>query len=127
MCPTRVNANSTTAYRKEGGPEDLKRRLTMAILAIFKAKMTKGQYDDVRNEVNWTGDKPDGAVFHAASFDDDGGIHVADVWASPEALDSFVGHRLMPVMQKHGILPPEVAVYPVHQVDAFPSVDQYKV
>ena len=100
----------------------------MAILAIFTGKgISKDAYDKVRKEVNWEQQYPEGAIFHAASFDEQGDAHVADVWASAEALDAFVQSRLIPAMQKLNVPPPQVEVYPAHNINAYAAIDQYKV
>ena len=100
----------------------------MAILAIFYGKgFTKEHYDALRPLVNWEKDNPDGGIFHAASFDDNGDIHVADVWESAEKMNAFVAERLMPAFQKLNIPQPEVAVYPIHNITAYSSIDKYKV
>jgi hypothetical protein len=98
----------------------------MAILAIFTGKgISKSMYDTLLKEARYANDQPPGAIFHPASFDDKGDIHVADVWASPEELDAYVRDRLMPAFQKHGIPAPEVGVFPVHNIDAFQAMNQY--
>lgn len=99
----------------------------MAVLAIFTGTINKSQYDAVRREVDWATQQPQGGVFHAASFDDSGHIHAADVWASAEAMNSFVEQRLAPAMQKLQISPPDVEVYPVHNIDAYEAVEEYKI
>jgi hypothetical protein len=100
----------------------------MAVLAIFSGKgITRDSYDQLRKEIDWEHQHPAGGIFHAASFDDNGDAHVADVWASPDALNDFVASRLMPTMQKLQIPAPEVAVYPIHNMNAYPAIDQYKV
>jgi len=99
----------------------------MPVLAIFTANMTKDQYDLLRKEVGWATQKPPGGIIHVASFDDQGGIHVADVWESAETLGNFVQSRLIPVFQKHGLQPPTSNVYPVHQADAYPEVTRFVI
>lgn len=95
----------------------------MTILALFTGKgISTEAYDLLRSEVDWVHQQPYGAIFHAASYDDAGDVHVADVWASPEALDNFVNTRLMPTIQKHNIPIPEVTIYPIHNIDAFSGV-----
>jgi hypothetical protein len=56
----------------------------MAVLIINRGDgFTKQIYDNARKEVNWEGNPPRGAIFHAASFDSSGNnIRVADVWES---------------------------------------------
>ena len=88
--------------------------ICMAILAIFTGKgFSKEKYEALRPEVNWEHDKPVGGVFHAASFDEEDNIHVADVWESEEAMNNFVQSRLMPAFQKLNIPQPSVDIYRV--------------
>ena len=99
----------------------------MSILAFFTGDITKSQYDALRKEVNWEKQQPNGGVFHCASFDDSDHIHVADVWESADAMNKFVEQRLAPAMQKLKIAPPDVAVYPVHKIDAYKTIDKHKI
>lgn len=99
----------------------------MAVLAIFTGAINRAQYDALSAAVNWKGNQPAGGVFHAASFDAAGNIHVADVWESAESLDAFVSQRLMPAMQTLNLHPPEVVVYPAHTVQAYPTIAKYRV
>ena len=98
----------------------------MAFLAIFTADMSKETYDTLIAEFSWKDFNPKGAVFHAAAFDDKGGIHVADVWESQEELDAFVGAQLVPTFQKHNVPLPSVEIFPVHNIQVQPAVDKYK-
>ena len=70
--------------------------------------------------------QPTGGVFHAASFDDAGRIHVADVWES-DAMNDLLPNVWMPAMKKLSIAPPDVSVYPVHNISAYKSVDKHKI
>lgn len=97
----------------------------MPILAIFTGDITKDQYEMLRKEVHWEDNLPSGAIFHAAAFDDSGGVHIADVWESPELLNDFVGKRLLPVLQKFGFNPPNVEVYPAHNINAYSAISKY--
>jgi hypothetical protein len=99
----------------------------MAVLALFTGKLTKAQYDTLRREVDWEHKQPAGGVFHAASFDDAGNVHVADVWESPEALNAFAETALMPAFAKHQITPPSVAVYPAHKIQAYAAIQNYRI
>src|SRR5437764_5898673 len=99
----------------------------MAVLALFTGNLTKAQYDILRKEIDWEHKQPAGGVFHAASFDDQGRVHVADVWESPEALNAFAQQALMPAFQKHGIQPPEVSVFPAHKVQAYAAIEKYRI
>lgn len=98
----------------------------MAILAILSGEgINQKMYDTLREEVGWEYSYPPGAIFHAASFDADGNAHVADLWNSPQDFDEFVNTRLMPAMQKLNYPPPQVDVYPVHNVNAFASIQPH--
>lgn len=97
----------------------------MAILALVTGKMNHDQYEALRREVEWEGRQPPGAMFHAASFDELGNIHVADVWASPGEMERFFSERLEPAMERLGIETPGVEVYPCHNVTAYPTLDKH--
>lgn len=100
----------------------------MSVLAIFTGDITPEQYEALRKEVNWEGQNPDGGIFHCASFDDSGGIHVADVWTSVEAMNAFVGSRLAPAMQKLHINPPNVEIYEAANVNAYRrTIQEYEI
>ncbi len=100
----------------------------MAILAIFTGKgVTKEKYERLRKEIGWERNVAPGSIFHIAGFDEKGDAHVADVWASPEQLNQFVNSRLMPAFKKLNVPPPTVEVFPAHNVNAFPAIDQFKV
>ena len=95
----------------------------MPILAIFTGVgITRDHYETLRREVGWEQRHPSGAMFHAASFDTAGNAHVVDVWESQQQLDAFVGSRLMPAMQKHGVAAPAVEVYPIHNLNTYPAI-----
>ena len=101
----------------------------MAILAIFTGDgtLTADGYDELREEVRWHEQHPQGGIVHVASFDETGAIHVADVWQSPEELDAFVQSRLIPALARRGATPPRVEIYPVHNLEAYPAVEAFKV
>jgi hypothetical protein len=103
------------------------RRNPMPVLAFFTGKLTKEQYDVLRREVDREQKYPAGNVFHAASFDDAGNVHVADVWESAEELNAFAQTTLMPAFAKHNIAPPTVSVFPAHKVIAYAGVDKYRI
>jgi hypothetical protein len=99
----------------------------MAILAIFTGSISKDQYEALRAEINWEAKKPKGGIFHCAGFDEAGHIHVADVWDSPEAMNQFVESELLPAFTKLKFAPPNVEVYPAHNINAYGSIDRFKV
>ena len=99
----------------------------MAILAFFTGKISKAQYEVLRKEVHWEKAHPKGVLLHAASFDDAGGIHIADIWESAEEMGAWAQAKLRPAMDKHGITPPEIAIYPVHNINEYPALRRYAV
>ena len=99
----------------------------MAVLAIFTGAISQSQYDTLRFTVDWRSDQPSGGILHAAAFDDAGRLHVADVWESAEALNTFVLERLMPAFQSLKIDPPEVAIYPLHILQAYHAIAKYRI
>ena len=58
-------------------------------------------------------------------FDEQGNIHSADVWESVDAMNTFVGTRLAPAMQKLKIPMPEVVVFPAHNANLYPAAQRY--
>jgi hypothetical protein len=99
----------------------------MAILAIFTGNISKAQYEAVRKVVDWEREQPKGGVFHAAGFDESDRIHVADVWESLDAMNAFVEQRLMPAFNTLGIAPPDVAVFPIHNINAYGSIEPHRI
>jgi hypothetical protein len=80
--------------------------------------VTSEQYDELRDIVNWETDKADGGLLHVAAFDD-AGIHVTDLWDSPEQFQRFADERLMPAVEKLGVEgEPQITVLPTHAVFA---------
>ncbi|MCE8425778.1 MAG: hypothetical protein J5U17_08385 [Candidatus Methanoperedens sp.] len=77
--------------------------------------VTKELYEKVREEVNWEGEVPEGAVLHIATFDDKG-IRVTDVWKSEADLNNFVQNRLMPVTKELIDTEPDIEVHPLHNL-----------
>jgi hypothetical protein len=101
----------------------------MTILAIFTGNnITKQMYESLRKEVDWEHKHPTGVILHAAAFDDsDNNIHVADVWESEGDLNKFVNERLMPAMLESKVPAPEVEVFKIHDVVAYPSIEKYRI
>jgi hypothetical protein len=89
----------------------------MAVAMVMDwAGITPEQYDEARKRVDWEGNPPTGAKFHVARFTDDG-LHVLDVWETPEHFQRFGEERLMPVVKEMGIEgEPNVHFEPVHTV-----------
>jgi hypothetical protein len=99
----------------------------MPVLAVFHTTINRDQYEKLRKDVNWEGDVPAGAVFHSAGTAENGNVHVADVWESQEQLNNFVQSRLMPVFMQAGLNPPDVALYPTHNITAYSTIDEYRL
>lgn len=99
----------------------------MAVLAIFSGAMSRSQYDTLRFTVDWRSDQPVGGILHTAAFDDAGRLHVADVWESAEALHAFMRERLAPAIQSLRLQPPEVAIYPIHTLQAYGGISKYRI
>jgi hypothetical protein len=76
--------------------------------------VSSGQYDEVRESVGWERDVPQGALFHAATFDSEG-AHIFDMWDSAEDFRRFVEERLTPATQTAGIEgEPSVRIFQIH-------------
>jgi hypothetical protein len=83
------------------------------------AGVTPEQYDAARETVHWEGDVPEGALYHVASFAEDGVLYVTDVWETADQFQRFVETRLMPGVQRVGIAgEPDVEIRPVHAIFA---------
>lgn len=50
-----------------------------------------------------------------------------NVWESEEDLNSFVSSRLMPYMINNKIPEPNVEIYQINDVSAFPGIDKFNV
>jgi hypothetical protein len=76
------------------------------------------QYEAVRKEANWEGNRPKGGNFHVASFSPKG-LHVTDLWDSAGDFQQFVETRLMPAVAKVGVKgQPVTQIHPVHAIYA---------
>lgn len=89
----------------------------MRVLMLMKWDgITSDEYEEIRKEVDWEGNIPDGAVFHVAAFGNNAG-HVTDIWESEDEMNSFIQNRLMPAVMKMGITTqPNVETFPVHAI-----------
>ena len=72
------------------------------VMTMHWPEVTKEQYEDVRRDVNWEGNVPQGAKFHVSWFSDDG-FRALDLWESQEDFETFVRDRLTPGVQRAGI------------------------
>jgi hypothetical protein len=92
----------------------------MSIVVRFPpSKVTKQQYDAVRNALQQSGDWPaEGCQLHVV-FGDEQDIRVSEVWESQEQLQAF-GEKLRPRMEEAGIrLSGEPEVFEAHIVETF--------
>jgi hypothetical protein len=81
-------------------------------------EVTKEQYEQARNEVRWETETPAGAKFHVSWFGDDG-LHVLDLWDSPQDFQNFAATRLNPATQRIGIKgQPKVELTEAHAIFA---------
>jgi hypothetical protein len=72
------------------------------VMFMHWPEVTEEQYQQVRREVNWEGDVPQGAKFHVAWMAKDG-FHVVDLWESPADFDRFSKERLPAGLAKAGV------------------------
>jgi len=87
----------------------------MAIVVIQQfSNGTLEQYTSVTEQLKLGGNSPKGNLFHVAGMADDG-LRVVEVWESESALHSFLS-ILGPITQSMGMTPPEVKVFPVHNI-----------
>lgn len=75
--------------------------------------VTKELYEKVREQVNWEGEIPKGAVLHIAAFDEKG-IRVTDIWKSEGDLNNFIQNRLTPVTKELIDTEPNVELHPLY-------------
>ena len=77
--------------------------------------ISKEQYEQARDRVNWESDVPTGLRYHVVSFDEEG-MRITDVWDHGEQFNQFVEKRLMPVVQQIGFGgQPDVELRDVHR------------
>jgi hypothetical protein len=71
----------------------------MAVVMVMHwPEITVDQYEEARSRVAWESDQPEGGLTHVSWFEDDG-MHIVDVWESPEDFERFGKERLMPVVK----------------------------
>ena len=88
----------------------------MAILMMLDLDgATVEQYKQVNESMGIRGDEdaPDGLVSHVCAVTD-GGLIIADVWESQEALDRFFESRLAGALQEAGVQQGQPRILPVH-------------
>ena len=89
----------------------------MAVIAhVVLRGVTPEQYDQVRAEVDWVANRPDGGLAHLAWWEG-ADNHNVDAWENEAAFQAFGEQRLGPAMAKLGInVAPEVTFHPAHEV-----------
>ena len=88
------------------------------VMLMHWPEVTKELYEAARKEVNWEKDLAKGGKFHVSWFDKDG-LHVLDLWESPQDFQRFVETRLAPVTARLGIkTQPKVEVAESHAIFA---------
>ena len=86
------------------------------VMNMYWPEVSPEQYDRARDIVKWETETPNGAIFHAAYFTNDG-FRVTDVWETAEDFQNFVDQRLMPGVQQVGITgQPKVEITPTHRI-----------
>jgi hypothetical protein len=89
----------------------------MSVLMLAEwEEASPDQYDRVNEVMGITGDSnaPDGLISHVAAICEDGGLLIADVWESPEALNAFFTERLSGALREVGIAEAKPRVLPLH-------------
>jgi hypothetical protein len=76
---------------------------------------TVDQYEQLREEIGWDVDKPQGGIVHVAGFTANG-MRITDVWETPDDFQRFSDQSLMPAIAKLGleVEEPEIDVVPLH-------------
>ena len=90
----------------------------MPIIMVMEwSGVTRAQYEQVRNELDWVAHKPAGGRLHAAGFTDDG-LRVVDIWDSAEAFGRFAEEKLQRATRSAGITTaPKVSMFPAAYLD----------
>ena len=87
----------------------------MAVVMIMHwPEIAVDQYEEARRRVDWEGDQPEGGLTHVSWFED--GLHVIEMWESPEDFERFGNERLMPIVKgEMGVeSDPDVKFAPLH-------------
>lgn len=100
----------------------------MPVLLIFDApNMTQEQYDALRPVVQWESNPPAGLIVHSCGFDENGGLHVCDLWESAGQMQSFFETRLKPGFEQLGIDPGQPMVMPAHNLNTTAAAANYQL
>jgi hypothetical protein len=89
----------------------------MSVLMLVEWEGTSPEQYDRVNElmgISGEGDAPEGLISHVAAVSEDGKLLIADVWGSPEALNTFFAERLSGALREVGIPETQPRVLPLH-------------
>jgi hypothetical protein len=80
--------------------------------------VTSAQYDAMMGRLELDANPPAGGVLHLAAVADER-LQVCEVWQTEQAFQSFLEHRLMPVVAELGLTgEPEIQIIPLHNLYA---------
>jgi hypothetical protein len=100
----------------------------MPLMLIFNApNMTQTQYDALRPVVQWENNPPAGLNLHSCAFDDQGGLHVCDLWESGEHVQHFFETRLKPGFEQLGLDPGQPQIMPAHNINTTAAAGNYQI
>ncbi len=94
----------------------------MIIATLTGDGFTQDMYQRLRQGVAWETEPVDGWIVHAVYWDDSGGIHMTNIWESPEHNRTGFATRLGPVMRRIGIPPPQGEVHRTFNVNVFRTI-----
>jgi hypothetical protein len=78
--------------------------------------MTADQYDALVARLDLDANPAAGEILHLAALTDEG-LEVCDVWQTEQAFQSFLEHRVMPLVQELQLVgEPEIRVVPLHNL-----------
>jgi hypothetical protein len=72
------------------------------VMLMHWPEVSKEQYEQVRQDVKWETNVPDGAKLHVSWFAPDG-FHVLDLWDSRAHFETFLQQRLAPAVQRAAV------------------------
>ena len=81
--------------------------------------VSENDYLAVLKELQLDTNQAKGLLFHVATFVQDGGMRVVDVWESPEAFQTFSDQRIVSAVQKVGVsTQPKIEFHPAYNIYA---------
>ncbi|GAC1567980.1 MAG: hypothetical protein NVS3B14_15720 [Ktedonobacteraceae bacterium] len=88
----------------------------MAVAILYEIPgMAQEQYDKIIELLQRGNKTAQGRSFHVAG-PTDSGWRVLDVFESQKAFETFVQENLAPIIQEVGATPPQIQVWPVHNI-----------